>query len=263
MTSPVRGCASLASQPFAAALQAADDDAGVLDGRPQRAQRRGVVHGVAQGRVDLRCLLADRAGQEQDRHDERDDGEYDDDAYNPAEGPAEVTRAARRRGQVDCCAHMSLHRGSHRLAEVADGLEVGVDRGQPFRNGAGEVRHGPDAAGRRDQGCAHGPEVEDDPQQSDRGQRDYQSGDDERHPCSCWHSRSPFWSQPRSLATEPAYLTAPTDTARMVSSVVARASGTSVSSPTSATPPARMSSVACRMRSTAASTLFSRKITTG
>src|ERR1700748_2523207 len=49
----------------------------------------------------------------------------------------------------------------------------------------------------------------------------------------------------------------------MVVSVTASASGTPLSSPMRATPPDRMSSVAARIRSTAASTRLSRKITTG
>src|SRR5262249_9183571 len=48
-----------------------------------------------------------------------------------------------------------------------------------------------------------------------------------------------------------------------VASVVANAPGTPPSSPTSWTPPARIASVAPRIRSSAASTRFSRKITTG
>src|SRR5450759_4316353 len=151
---------------------------------------------------------------------------------------------------------------SDRLAEVPDRLQARIDRGQPVRHGAGQLRDGLDPTGGRDERRAYRPEVEDDPQQAHGGNRDNQRSDDQCHPGSCWHDRSPS-TQPRSLATEPAYRTAPTATSLMVVSVLASASGTPLSSPMRATPPLRISSVAPRMRSAAASTRLSRKMTTG
>src|SRR5215471_12310377 len=153
---------------------------------------------------------------------------------------------------------------SDRFAEVADGLEVGVHRGEPLRHRAGLVgdHRYPPAGG--DQGLVDGPEVEDDPEQAHRRDRDDQRGDDQGHPGGCWHGRCPFCrAQPRRRATEPAYRTAPTLTSSMVLSVVASASGKPSSSPTSATPPARTLSLAARIRSSAASTRLSSQITTG
>src|SRR5215469_7932637 len=148
------------------------------------------------------------------------------------------------------------------FAEVANRLQAGVDRGEPLGHRAGQLGDGLHPPGGRDEGRADRPEVEDDPDQADRGDRDDQRGDDQRHPGSCWHGFL-LSAQPRSFATEPAYRTAPLATSLTVSSVVASASGTPWSSPTRATPPDRISSVAPRIRSSAASTRLSRKMTTG
>src|SRR5262249_55286667 len=93
------------TQPRAAALQAADDGHRVLDRGAQPAQRRGVLHGLGQRVVDLRCLIADGAGQQQDRHDQRDDDQGDHDAYRVAHDPA----GGRRPGGED----MWFHDGSY------------------------------------------------------------------------------------------------------------------------------------------------------
>src|SRR5262249_60132879 len=110
--------------------------------------------------------------------------------------------------------------------EVADGLEVRVDRGEPLGNRAGQASDGLHPAGGRDQGLMYRPEVEDHPEQAYRGDRDDQQGGDQGEPGYCWHGRYSFPCQPRSLATEPAYRTAPTLTSSMVFSVSARPSGT-------------------------------------
>src|SRR5215475_12512265 len=160
--------------------------------------------------------------------------------------------------------YMSCSFGSSdRFAEVADRLQAGVDRGEPLGHRAGQIRDGLHPAGGRDEGRADRAEMEDDPEQADRGDRDDQRRDDQCHPGSCWHGCFSFPAQPRSFATEPAYRTAPLATSLTVSSVVASASGTPWSSPTRATPPDRISSVAPRIRSSAASTRLSRKMTTG
>src|SRR5215469_6357001 len=59
---------------------------------------------------------------------------------------------------------MSGLRRSDRVAEVADGLQVRVHRGQPLRHGAGEIRDGAHAAGCGHQVGADRPQVEDHPQ---------------------------------------------------------------------------------------------------
>src|SRR5262249_30140203 len=240
----------------AAALQAADDRHRVVDRGAQRAQRRGVVYGLGQRVVDLRCLVADRPGQQQDRHDQRHDDQDDHDADRVAHDPA----GGRRPGGEDLWPHDGSL-SSAGFAEAASRLQARVDGGEPSRHGAGERGDRLHPAGGRDERLADGPQVEDHPEQAERGDRDDQRGDDYGCPGGCWHGDSPF--QPRSLATEPAYRTAPTDTCLTVLSVMASPSGTPLSSPTSSTPPARMSSVAARIRSSAASTRLSRKITTG
>src|SRR5215472_4129011 len=79
-----------ASQPVAAALQSADDDGRVLDGRAQGGEWRRVVYGVLQTGVDLRRFVADRAREQQDRNDEHHHRQHDDAADREAEYPAEV-----------------------------------------------------------------------------------------------------------------------------------------------------------------------------
>src|SRR5215469_10524588 len=100
---------------------------------------------------------------------------------------------------------------SHRLAEVPDRLEARVDRGQPDGHGAGQGRDGGYAAGDLTQSGADGPEMKDHSQQADGGDADDQRADDQSDPRGCGHGVIPS-TQPSSLATEPAYLTAPTAT---------------------------------------------------
>src|ERR1700741_1827404 len=52
----------------------------------------------------------------------------------------------------------SITGSSHRLAEVPDGLQARVDRGQPVRHGARQARHGLHSPGGRDQRLADGAE---------------------------------------------------------------------------------------------------------
>ena len=56
----------------------------------KRGQRRGVGDRLLQRVVDDRRLLADLVGEHQDRHDQRDDGEHDDDAERDADDPTGI-----------------------------------------------------------------------------------------------------------------------------------------------------------------------------
>src|SRR5215469_3831372 len=122
----------------------------------------------------------------------------------PMTQPVLLNPAARACGSIDA--------SSDRFTEVAYRLQAGVDRGQPVRDGAGQVGDRLHPSGGGDQRGADGPEVEDHPQQAHRGDRDDQRGDDQREPGGCWHGRflstrggsRPISHQPRSLATEPA-----------------------------------------------------------
>src|SRR5208337_3769583 len=97
------------------------------------------------------------------------------------------------RGQdMDMGWHNGSFAGSDRFAEVAAGFQVRVDRGQPPGHRARQARDGLDSPGGRDQRLPDRPEVEDDPEQADRGDRDDQRGDDQRRPGGCWHDRSPY-----------------------------------------------------------------------
>src|SRR5215472_13869587 len=90
------------------------------------------------------------------------------------------------------CMSLSFPADSDRLAEVPDRLQARVDRGQPVGHGAGQLRDGTDAAGDLAQRRQGGPEVEYDAQQANRGDRDYQRGDDQRAPGSCRHDSCSF-----------------------------------------------------------------------
>jgi hypothetical protein len=73
------------------------------------------------------------------------------------------------------------------IAEVADRLEVRVDRGQPGRHGRRQLVNGLHAAGDGFEGAADRPQVEHDPDQADRGEHDDQARDGDGHPGCCWH----------------------------------------------------------------------------
>src|ERR1700691_5245215 len=143
------GRSPLASQPGPAALQPGDDDGGVLDGGAQRAERRGVADGALEPGVDLWSLVADLLAQQQDGSYQDDDDDQHDAADDVADGP------------------VGSHR-LHRFAEVADRLEVRVDRGQPGPHGGRELVHGLHPAGDGGERAADGPQVEDDPDEADR-----------------------------------------------------------------------------------------------
>src|SRR5580658_7412819 len=78
------------------------------------------------------------------------------------------------------------------FAEVADRLETRVHGGQPVGDGAGQLRDGLHSSGGGDERRANGPQVEDHPQQADRGDRDDQRGDDQCEPGGSRHDRVPF-----------------------------------------------------------------------
>src|SRR5580658_416538 len=103
----------------------------------------------------------------------------------PITHPVVLVPAARTFG---CMSGSSLDR----FAKVADGLKACVDRGEPLRNRAGQAGDGLDPSGGSDQCLPDGPQVEDDPQQAERGDRDNQRGDDNCEPGGCWHGLSPF-----------------------------------------------------------------------
>src|ERR1700761_2120324 len=87
---------------------------------------------------------------------------------------------------------LTIFASSDRLAEVPDGLQARVDRGEPFRHGAGQVGYGGDAAGDLAERGLDGPQVKDDPQQADGGDADNQRGDDQGAPGGSWHGWRSF-----------------------------------------------------------------------
>src|SRR6202035_164134 len=78
------------------------------------------------------------------------------------------------------------------LAEIADRLEVRVHRWEYHRHGGRALGDDVDASVDRGERLAHVPEVDDDPQQADRGERDDQRGHHQGHPGGCRHGRTPF-----------------------------------------------------------------------
>ena len=112
-------------------------------------------------------LLADEVGEQQDRHDQGDDDEHDDDRRSCSRLAQPVVESLSRDVQLR----------SDRLAEVADGLQVGVHRRQHGGHVLVLSATTCDAAEQRAERPVHGHEVADHPHQAERGGGDDQADD--------------------------------------------------------------------------------------
>ena len=142
--------------------------------------------------VDLRRLLADRPGQHEDRHDERDHHKDDHAADHVPEDPAEGAGLSRLPAPGVRGSSVSPSPDQTVSQKSLTGFRLALT--DVSRSGTVLVRSAtavtPPVTWR--QGRQDRAQVEDDAQQSDRGDGDDQRGDDQGDPCGCRHVMSPF-----------------------------------------------------------------------